>query len=259
MRKGKKMKTFLKLYSSKSKTGIKLLNALEEEGLLNYTEVTPQSRDYRLIRWGCTKGVKFRPAKVVNSQKSVRLATNKFETLRLLNNISIPVPNFSGCREDMNGVFLARNDSHRGGTDIVFNGFGDFYTEYIPNDKEFRVHVFNGKIIGVQEKVFSDLEDGVEESEFPIRNHKRGYVFELRSIAQADSELKILAQKSVLALSLNFVAVDIIQDIRGKYWVLEVNTAPSLEQTMFNRYAKEIVSIMKTEDDCPDYWEWVSD
>lgn len=112
------------------------------------------------------------------------------------------------------------------------------YTRYVPKAQEFRVHVFNGKVICVQEK---RKKKGAKVNHI-IRSHKKGWVFCYQDIKEPDG-LRELAVKAVNALGLDFGGVDIIYTKKlDQLFVLEVNSAPGIEGTSLEAYANEIAA-----------------
>ena len=112
------------------------------------------------------------------------------------------------------------------------------YTEYIPKKKEFRVHVFNNKVIDVQEK---RRKRGLEEQEFKVRNTANGYVFCRGDLAVPD-DLHAVALSAVTALERTQGAVDVIwNEKQNKCYVLEVNSRPGMQGTTTIKYANAIM------------------
>ena len=112
------------------------------------------------------------------------------------------------------------------------------YVKYIKKKKEFRVHVFKGSVLFLQEKKKRKGELN-ERVNWQIRNHSNGFIF-----AHNDVEIgKEGLDKAVLAcntLGLDFGAVDVIWNERdNKYYVLEVNTAPGITGETLNIYSNK--------------------
>ena len=61
------------------------------------------------------------------------------------------------------------------------------------------------------------------------RNYRNGFVFNLVKSEAVPRGAVEQASMSVLALDLDFGAVDILQSTNGGFYVLEVNTAPGVE------------------------------
>jgi predicted ATP-grasp superfamily ATP-dependent carboligase len=112
------------------------------------------------------------------------------------------------------------------------------YTEYISKKKEFRVHVFNNKVIDVQEK---RRKRGLEEQEFKVRNTANGYVFCRTSVVEPD-DLRTVALAAVAALNRDQGAVDVIwNEKQNKCYVLEVNSRPGMQGTTLKIYADAVM------------------
>ena len=112
------------------------------------------------------------------------------------------------------------------------------YTEYIPKKKEFRVHVYNNKVIDVQEK---RRKRGLENQEFKVRNTANGYVF-CRDNVERVPALLDTALAAVRALGRTQGAVDVIyNEKQDKYFALEVNSRPGLQGTTLKIYADAVM------------------
>ena len=108
------------------------------------------------------------------------------------------------------------------------------YTRYVPKQDEYRIHVFRELgVIDVQQKR-RNSEVSSEDRDPYIRNHDAGWVFCREEIHPPQAVLNV-AVNSVLALGLDFGAVDIGFHNNIGVCVYEVNTAPGLEgQTLTN-------------------------
>jgi D-alanine-D-alanine ligase-like ATP-grasp enzyme len=106
------------------------------------------------------------------------------------------------------------------------------YTEYIKKTHEFRVHVFNGNVIDYVQK---KKRAGVEERNKYVRSVENGWVF-CREDIEVREDVKAIAIDAVLALGLDFGAVDVILGHDGNVYVLEVNTAIGMEGTTVECY-----------------------
>lgn len=112
------------------------------------------------------------------------------------------------------------------------------YTRYKKKAAEFRVHVFDGEVIDVQEK--RKIKDFHGEANQYIRSHHNGWVY-CREDIKEPSDLRSLAKQAVNSLGLDFGAADIIYNKHEDMcFALEVNTAPGLEGETINSYARAI-------------------
>ena len=120
------------------------------------------------------------------------------------------------------------------------------FVKYKKKRKEFRVHVFQGRVIDVSEKRRVRKENRPAEFDGYIRNHANGWVF-CRDGVVRPADLDTLAISAVAACGLDFGAVDVIWNEKENLcYVLEVNTAPGLEGTTLERYKQAILSWMQS-------------
>ncbi|HMU97840.1 MAG TPA: ATP-grasp domain-containing protein [Chitinophagales bacterium] len=99
------------------------------------------------------------------------------------------------------------------------------YVKYIKKEHEYRVHVFNGKVIDIQQK---KRKVGFENRNNQIRNHKNGWVYCRENITKPEG-MEELAVQACSCIGLTYGAVDIIYNKKqNKCYVLEINTAPGL-------------------------------
>lgn len=236
------------LYHGKSHvTGERLGSFL---GIPHGRETGPRV-DY-LIRWGSRAGAGFRPREdVINSQRSLRWNTDKFGSLKRMDEAGIPVPDFVEDRDEIRETFgypaLGREENHTRGEDInlilqwrdaYLTDGNDYFVEYIPTEFEYRMHVVGGEVIKVHEKRLRSEEDN-----HPfIRNGETGWVFlEPREEPPPDQ----LAIDAVGAMGMDFGAVDMIREEgTGDHYVLEVNSAPSLDEANLERYGERFAEVI---------------
>jgi hypothetical protein len=111
----------------------------------------------------------------------------------------------------------------------------EFWVKVIPNvEQEWRMHIFNGKSIARGLKV----QTGPTRRKMPVRNRKNGWTM-VHNIKPPD-EVREAAKKAVAAVGYLFGAVDLLLDRDGKVWVLEVNSAPGLDDYTAEAYADAI-------------------
>jgi len=108
------------------------------------------------------------------------------------------------------------------------------YTAGVSNKGEYRVHVFDGEVILYQKKSRRVGEDGevvtAEGEEADVRNLASNWIYRTGNLNRLE-RIEDLAIDAILALGLDFGAVDIIMDNEGDVFVLEVNSAPGLGNT----------------------------
>jgi glutathione synthase/RimK-type ligase-like ATP-grasp enzyme len=120
------------------------------------------------------------------------------------------------------------------------------YVKYKKKRKEFRVHVFQGKVIDTAEKRKRRV-DNPPAFDGYVRNLANGWVF-CRDGVVKPADLDGIAVAACTALGLDFGAVDVIwNEHENKCYVLEVNTAPGLEGTTLTNYTNAILGWIKAQ------------
>lgn len=120
------------------------------------------------------------------------------------------------------------------------------YTKYIPKKAEYRVHVFNGQVIDVQQKK-KKREFAAENRDTRIRNLANGYVYTRDGIVPPTG-LNDVAISAVNCLGYHYGAVDIIyNEKRNQCYVLEVNSRPGLMGTTLERYSEALINFFNLE------------
>lgn len=224
-------------------------------GILRATK--PQVRKHGdfdlIINWGRSER-RFN-GDYLNLPEKVLVAGNKLQTARVFDSCGVAQPEYttesntvSKWLKDGRAVFartLLRASGGRGikpldpklTTDIPK---APLYTMYVPKRDEYRVHVWKGKVIDVQQKRRNtDIPD--DKVNWQIRNYSNGFIFARNNVNPAKSVLNT-AIAAVSALSLDFGAVDLGWNEKNKTCVVyEVNTAPGLEGSTLDAYYKALV------------------
>lgn len=218
-----------------SVTGRELKRQLNINGGTNGPEQKPQ----RIIRWGNRAEVRFQAAVaggVLNKKNALNDASNKGRCLELLTNAGISTPPAATA---FNGdLLVGRTETHIGGSGFyLITSQRDFelagrlgcthFMSYIPCQREYRVHVFKGTILGAAEKLMAT--DGTCTS-LHIRNSGSGWKFRYNNIDRIPREVERIAVEAVNSVGLDFGAVDVLKSINNNLYVLEINTAPGLVQ-----------------------------
>lgn len=210
-----------------------------------------EQREDWLIRWGTHQRIRYVPNNILNRAAAIQNAVDKRGALLMMREHHVNTPRVFDPETALQlpaDVFplLGRNLQHRGGTDIhlclqrsdVLRAIDDgteFFTNYIPTNREFRVHVFQDEALKVSEKV---LTEPANQLNTWIRNRNNGFTFRnVREIPdRVLAAVKNQAIAAVEALGLDFGAVDVILGDDTFPYVLEVNTAPGLEGDTLRRY-----------------------
>ena len=212
------------------------------------------NRNYRkrptdlVINWGSSTAPQWGSPDLNGT--GVAEAANKLTTLRLLTASGVSVPIWTTdigeaelsilggqtmfCRTKLTG--------HSGQGIVVAKEIQDLiqsplYTQAFPKEKEFRVHVFNGRVIDITEKRKRSGTGSREDHH--VWNHGNDFVFARENVWCPYAAIQ-QAIKAVQALGLDFGAVDIGWHNELGAVVFEVNTAPGITGTTLSKYVEAI-------------------
>jgi hypothetical protein len=218
---------------------------------LNVLRVKPtydaRRRDV-IINWGNS-----RPSAILhashdlNKHEAIALACNKLKTFNKLDGLGFKhIPDYTihpeeatAWLEEGNKVYCRQSlTGHSGNGILIADTVGSLvnaplYTKATKHKYEFRVHVFKGEVIDVQQKKRRIDYRGPNTG---IRNHSNGYIY-----ARADIDVpQILLSSSIQAvnlLGLDFGAVDVgYRERDSRVFIFEINTAPGLVGTTLDKY-----------------------
>lgn len=202
-----------------------------------------------LINWGCT-ALGLAPvvfSKILNKPEKIYLAADKLKAFTMFAESEVSAVEWTFDQSvaqiwcDQEYVIVVRNKltGHSGDGIVIIDKCGEvpqapLYTKYIFKEREFRVHVVCGKVVDTARKI---KDPDREVTNWKVRSHENGFIFARQNInpSQARDDLALAA---VVALGLDFGAVDILEDKKGKFYVLEVNTGPGLEGQTITSYEK---------------------
>jgi glutathione synthase/RimK-type ligase-like ATP-grasp enzyme len=235
---------FLLYHKTTRPTGRELARALGiPSGMENRRVISP------MIRWG--SAIEHRAETLLNPREAILRSSNKLVALRKMKEAGVRVPDVllvpNYLAERPNGVWLGRKCHGMQGRDIqVFTperpgelrGI-DFFSRYIPNRREYRLHVFRDKVIRVQGKYLDHPEQHTNQY---IKNHEQGFRFRAPR-NQLRPERTEMAIKAVQAVGLDFGAVDVLIGEDGLTYVLEVNSAPACSPRTAACYVAEFVRV----------------
>ena len=226
-------------------------------GVLRVRPTYNAKRKDVIVNWGSSTPPHFRwMEQDLNKPHAIALASNKLETFREFRSHSFTnVPDWTTNPEEAQHwldlglkTYCRRMLSSHSGNGIIICNDSDklvsapLYTLHTKHKHEYRVHVFRDQILDVQQKK-KKLGYGNGNG---IRNHSNGWVYARAEIAPSE-ELLSSARRAVNLLGLDFGAVDIGHRlIDNKFFVFEVNTAPGLEGTTLDKYAKAIYNYYRS-------------
>jgi hypothetical protein len=233
---------YLLYHDNSSVTGRQLVAQLGIHG----GTASPDRRPQRLIRWGNRSEVRFNAVGgVLNSKSALNDASNKGRSLELLTAAGINVPPAATRFEGE--LLVGRTEAHVGGSGFfLVTSQHDFdlardhlhcthFMKYIPTAREYRVHVFQGRVIGTGEKLMGDAATSLH-----IRNVSTGWTFRYNNVERIPQDVQNIATQATQALNLDFGAVDVLKSVNENFYVLEINTAPGLVQPVEGGRRREV-------------------
>jgi len=245
----KKIKIFPYKMGSRSATAI--AKALEVKKVYPNRNYKPKT-NHLILNWGCSTKPNWYANiynNILNRCDYVQNAVDKIKALQTMSEAGVITVPFTTSYDEAilwgDGKVVERNIiSGTQGEGIVIpdtieevNIGSPLYTEMITNAREYRVHVFNGEVIDLQQK---KRRSGLEESPSgKIKNSINGWVYCRDGITQPPECIRQQAILAVKSLGLDFGAVDILSK-SGQTYVLEVNTSPNLEGTTLTNYINAI-------------------
>lgn len=119
-------------------------------------------------------------------------------------------------------------------------GEHELYVKHVPNQREYRVHVVRGEVIRVQGKY---LDVPADHTNPYIKNHAQGFRFRTPE-RRLNRERTNQAINAVVALDLDFGAVDLCKGDDGQTYVFEVNTAPACSPMTLEAYVGAFTRIL---------------
>jgi glutathione synthase/RimK-type ligase-like ATP-grasp enzyme len=274
-------------------TGRALAEALHAEG----TREKPAhiTANDIVIGWGTKidKDILQLGGKILNHPNAIRANRDKLRALTLMkaeHDLAGSIASFintEGVAAElaagrMKYPLIGRTTHHQGGAglrlclnkghlDAAIKDGMKYFQSYINIVTEYRLHVFDGKVIYAVKKVENDTEAGwiaqhnekiadyaqknnvqineqtkdyilkllYKEQQLPdriVRSNHRGWKFSSVAIDNLSAALKNAAIKAVKAVGLDFAAVDCALDESNHPWVIEANSGPGLQGTTLEKY-----------------------
>lgn len=201
-----------------------------------------------VIRWGCSS-YQYPVDTEFNDPGHILITGNKLRCSNYLDNNNVPTLTFHRGEPERYPVVIRTLLSASGGKGIVVARNKDewepykssFYSYYFPMEAEYRFHILGGELVKAFRKVAD--EDNRESDEYPIRNLHNGYSFK-----RVDFNNKIkfdaidFAKKLYKAFPIMMMGADVGYNSKEGVTVIEINSAPSLNNPTLALYAKFINS-----------------
>lgn len=223
-------------------------------------------RRHLIVNWGSTQLPNWwwrtAPQQVVNLPQQVELASNKLSTFTRLQQAGEDTVPFTTDPVEarrwldapiygrkLNAVVCRRLTRANSGRGIVLARTAEevvpapLYTRYKPKTTEFRVHVWGGGVLDMQEKRKVNGFDDMEDRNPYIRNHNHGWVF-CREELDVPDDVVEASISAVAQLGLDFGAVDLGWHPEFGVGIYEINTAPGIEGQTLSSYANKIRTML---------------
>lgn len=234
------------------------------DGFRRMTKGAGVKKGHTIVNWGVGDDTKFPELEVeynlMNCPDAVVRAVNKRTSFGVWSGHNVSTVPWTANKavakewQDAGATIVARKvlTGHEG-NGIVIIGPGEpicdvpLYTRYIGKTHEYRVHATRDKAFATHMKI-KDPKSKEPPKSWKVRSYQNGFIFQRNNVPQS-AVRDALAVSAVSALGLDFGAVDIIEDKYGKYYILEVNTAPGIEGQTTPAYAgaiKELVYALAT-------------
>jgi glutathione synthase/RimK-type ligase-like ATP-grasp enzyme len=206
---------------------------------------------HKVINWGSSERMGG-PRVILNSPESIYKTVNKIRAFSLLENNGIPTVPYTLSRlkaiewVSKNNIVYCRNEvASSGGTGISIARSVEelpmdcrLFTKGIISPAEYRVHVFNNKVIDVTQK---KKVSGSEANPL-IRNYNNNWIFARQDIVIPKSIIT-WSKFAIETLGLDFGAIDILYK-DGNSFILEINSAPGMEGTTLLKYTEEFKKVI---------------
>jgi len=215
-----------------------------------------RSKALRSLQEELSKQVGYRVWRVKPERVRNRIAVtfnrgvNKIEQFTKFHEAGVSVPAFATTLPDAHNLpgdlvcvrRLTRASEGRGLSIVPkaeLNVEAPLYTQYIKKKAEYRAHVYNNKIILLQQK--KKKVDFAQERNTQIRNQSNGYIFS-RTIEYTPPDIATVAISAVQSLGWTQGAVDILwNEKQGKCYAIEVNARPGMQGSTPGIYAEAIL------------------
>ena len=295
---------FMYYSGATDKTGKALVEALKITG----GNTKPTSKKSVVIGWGAKtrESVKFAAGtKVLNHPDHIRSNRNKFKSLGAMKAAQCAVADFVKSEQvvasignnssTINLPLVARTNFHQGGkgfwlcmtqsqVQTAIKQGAQYFQNYLDIVDEFRLHIFQGKLIYAQKKVPRKTEDmsgafveqygekvkalsekkgqALDENtmnnvlgamaertqphpDMIIRSNTRGWKFSNVKLSNVNKPLLEESIKALTAIKLDFGAVDCCTCADGSVAIIEVNSGPGLQGTPFDIYTATFAAAIK--------------
>lgn len=248
-------------YNQHSEGSKNLATALNIPRIKHHGSSFRGSRQKTILNWGASterfqaSNATLLDCNIINHPSRIEVASDKLRSFRAFRDNSVPSPEFTESLSEAqrwleSGEMVFARTVLRGhsgnGIVIMDPDHGDtwearanLYVKYFKKKDEYRVHILRGEVIDVQRKGLREEFRGQADVNWKVRNLANGFVYVRNDGRTTPSCVLDAARQAVSALQLDFGAADIIYNERdNRALALEVNTAPGLQGTTVENYAR---------------------
>lgn len=202
---------------------------------------SPEPEHTVVIRWGYSREHKEDLA--LNTAEAVKLAANGKASLEALQEAGVPCVRLATPEDGIYPLMARCRYNHIGGKFIEYvtceeearETGAKYFTVFRKADKELRIHVFGGEVLRVLRKV-----PRTNTADKLIKTSERGWGYKRCNHERYYRVAQRIAVDAVKALGLHFGGVDMgWSEEDRKYFVFEVNTAPSLNSISLGEYVEK--------------------
>ena len=241
---------FIYPYNNGSESARNVRDALDITMIRRLRSRYRQLRNHVIINWGCTD-TPYNEVRMINRPTAVHNCSNKVRFFEMMNRTQVTPPyatSLAGARsmiEAGHKVVCRTQVAAHSGAGIVIAERNDqlvnapLYTQYIPKTAEYRIHVMGGRIIDKQRKIRNpNVPDN--QVDWQVRSHLRGFIFSRNTPNWPGIQAcEAAALRAMQSSGLDFGGVDVVYNERSnRAYVLEINTAPGLEGSTTENYAR---------------------
>lgn len=243
------MKTFIYPYRNRSKSVRALKQKLGAKSIKLEGSRYQHRPGHLVINWGNGSC----PYPCLNVPNAVIQGSNKVRFSQILNGVEgVQIVPFTTSKDEAKKwklVVVRHLTRASGGKGIQLVNPKEeeipnapLYQKYVKKKSEFRIHVFQGRVIHIQQK---RRRNDIENPNWKVRNHENGFVFSIYDVDPVPQSVHDMCVKAAQQLGLDFGAFDVLWNAHeNKYYLLEVNTAPGLEGTTLDRYSDAIKGVI---------------
>lgn len=200
-----------------------------------------------LIRWGSRVSAPAPSLREINDAATLAACATRWQMIKALSDADGVVTPALSLSPFVDRPYLGRSNYGMQGRDVTWYEEGvkpsshhNFFMEYLSKEREWRVHIIDGRIVKVLEKTGGSSDE-------VIWNYANSFRFTYPGRGSIPRGIRPMAKAAVDTLRLDIGAVDLIT-YKGRHYVLEVNTAPGLSDLSLDTYVLHLRRMIHEDD-----------